>query len=203
MDNKEKFIIDDISIIWKEEIGKTADKVVVFSPYLTSPIAEEVLILNRTWLECDVYTLFEPEIFVTGASCLRTLRNLIEAGVTVFSLPNLHAKIVLVPDHFASVGSQNLTKGGTAHREATAITTNSEQVEAIQSSLRNWSSEGKAINVDMINDMDKEIEPLLNEYNKIKENFEYISDLIDQNECIRKVMRPTEEAEREFKDVML
>src|SRR4051812_20475419 len=98
----------DVCRRWKKE-SEQADRVVVLSPYLTHA-AEKIL--ETPGGRCEVYTVFQAENFVSGASSIHTLLKLKEHGCSLFHLPDLHAKIVLVPGQFASIGSQNLTRRG-------------------------------------------------------------------------------------------
>src|SRR5690606_20384957 len=99
---------------------------------------------------CEVHTIFEPEVFVTGASSIRTLKRLAVAGIPLFSLTDLHAKVIVVPGQFASIGSQNITAGGTTRLEANVATADAEKVDAIWREVKPWMKERKPITVEMI-----------------------------------------------------
>ena len=95
----------------KREVRGCPKHVLFLSPYLTSHTAETV-ISGATSEDAEIYTTFSAENFAVGASSLRTVRRILESGFDVYHLPRLHAKVVLT-NEFASVGSQNLTAGGT------------------------------------------------------------------------------------------
>ncbi|MES2771021.1 MAG: hypothetical protein V4623_03435 [Pseudomonadota bacterium] len=90
----------------------------VFSPYITSKTAENVL--SKVPCPAEIYTLFFTELFANGSSSVRTLRKLHEQGHALFDLPGLHAKIVHFPGSFASIGvvqnlrASRLASAGTA-----------------------------------------------------------------------------------------
>ena len=81
--------------------------------------------------------------------------------MAVYQLPNLHAKIVLIPDIFASIGSQNITKRGTLNREATSVFTRPEAVATIREAIRPWLDERQPISREMIDEMDAALPPLI------------------------------------------
>jgi hypothetical protein len=79
-------------------------------PYLTSRVSECVL---GVWARQNVHTVFEVELFASGASRLSPLRKVLAAGHQLFHVPRLRAKIVLDHNGFVSVGSRNLGRGCT------------------------------------------------------------------------------------------
>ena len=104
---------------WRSEIGRAPDGVVIVSPYLTSSTAESV-VSAASVTSAEVYTVFETELFVNGGSSISTVKKLVLAGYRLFHVSGLHAKMVIAGS-FASIGSQNLTRGGTTNRELTVL----------------------------------------------------------------------------------
>src|SRR5687767_5711142 len=83
---------------WTRASGSSAQTVLAFSPYVTSETAERVLYRHGDVKgRCTLYTLFDAEVFVNGSSTLGTLRRLLRAGVRLYALDDLHAKMVVVP----------------------------------------------------------------------------------------------------------
>jgi len=104
------YYLRNISRRWHTEIKKVDNgKVIILSPYLTSETAEAIL-RGSKFAECEIYTIFSVQNFVSGASSLKTLKCLYGRGCKLYHLPRLHAKIVMSPGHFATIGSQNLTR---------------------------------------------------------------------------------------------
>jgi phosphatidylserine/phosphatidylglycerophosphate/cardiolipin synthase-like enzyme len=103
---------------WKKEFSVEAERKLIFSPYVTSSTAESVVGQSGP---CEIHTEFSVELFASHASSLETLRLLMDRGHKLFHVTNLHAKVFLIPRQFASVGSQNLTLGGTTNREASVV----------------------------------------------------------------------------------
>ena len=101
-----------------EQIACAPKNVRIYSPYLTSDVAETV-IKAADQTTAQVFTTFKAETFATGGSFIETLRSVFDSQFQIFSVPDLHAKIVIT-DYAILIGSQNLTRGGTKNREATA-----------------------------------------------------------------------------------
>ena len=154
-----EFYFRNIARRWQREIAKANGPVLVFSPYLTSLTAETVL-KGVASDRCVIYTRFDAEDFASGGSSLHTLRHLCEKGCTVYAVPNLHAKVVIVPGKFASVGSQNLTLGGTRNREASAIFTQPIEVGHIEKLAESLSSSKRLITLEMIADLEQRLPPI-------------------------------------------
>jgi len=82
-----------------------ADEVVIVSPYITSNTAE-IVTSKVTPGKCDIYTLFKAELFINLSSSIKTLIRLKKRGCRIYSVPKLHAKIIITSNDFATVGSQ-------------------------------------------------------------------------------------------------
>lgn len=149
----------DISEHWqKQSLSATAASIKIFSPYITG---RQTLQLASRHPSAEVYTVFDAELFVAGASSLHELRALIEAEVAVYHLPDLHAKIVWIPDSFLSVGSQNLTNRGRQNREATVAIDHDPWMSDVEKELQLWLANRLAISIEMIDDMAEAVDPLL------------------------------------------
>ena len=102
------------------ENSQHCESATFISPYLTSKTAEEII--TRFEPESsDIYTVFTLENFASGASSINTVSKLMSSGHRVFHIPELHAKMVIAKN-FATIGSQNLTRGGSKNKEASYVT---------------------------------------------------------------------------------
>lgn len=132
--------------------------IVVVSPYLATPNAE----LAVAWADKEtavILTTFEVETFATGASDIRTVKRLVDAGFHVRGLHGLHAKIVLADDA-AIVGSQNLTNRGRRNKEATVLIRDREVVEGLRADLALWMQDSFRITLGMVADIERELDDL-------------------------------------------
>jgi len=150
--------LKNIARRWRREIAAPAEVKYVFSPYLTSRTAESVL---SDAGPCEIHTLFSAELFCSRASSLKTLKALMSAGHNVFHLPGLHAKIVLVPGAFASIGSQNLTHGGTRNKEASVAFNEPKAVRRVGELIGPWLADRIPVTAEMVTDMEALLEGII------------------------------------------
>ena len=129
----------------------------IFSPFVTSETAERVL--GHLGGNCELYTVFSPDNFVTGASSIGCLRKLAGKGCRIYHVEGLHAKVTLGGPEFATIGSQNLTAGGEQHKEMNVVLSSADQVSAIASAVEPWIAERVRVTLEDIELMEKLIRP--------------------------------------------
>ena len=93
---------------WMLDLTAEADEILAASPYVTE---------GRLFKKCDpkrahLYTAFTALSFISGASSLRILKELLSKGVAIYNVDFLHAKVVMINGEHFSLGSQNLTVRG-------------------------------------------------------------------------------------------
>ena len=169
-----KYYFRSIDRRWKAEISDGDEKVIILSPYITPNTAQKVLI-DATPSNCDIYTSVAIMNFVSGASSIDTLKYLKNRGFGLYSLKNIHAKIILIPNRFCSIGSQNLTYGGTKNKEATLVVTDPIEVEQIHAKVKNWKECSMEITDSQIQEISKRIPILKKKYEELQK-FTQISD---------------------------
>ena len=148
-------------------MARATHKVLVFSPYLTSETAELVLRAVPAAL-CEIYTTFCAETFASGGSSIRTLRLLVDESFAIYELDGLHAKIILISGHSVSIGSQNLTRGGTINKEATVFLTAPAEVARVEKALAPWIAAKTPITAEMIADMESRLPRLRKIFRKFR-----------------------------------
>jgi hypothetical protein len=144
---------------WRKELRKARLRVLVLSPYVTSPIAQLVLKCASPKI-CQIYTTFCDDTFASGASSLKTLKKLMQGGYSIYSLEGLHAKVVIVDHTFASIGSQNLTTMGASNLEATVAITNAGDIAAIADRIHPWLDKATLITGHMLADAEDRVRKL-------------------------------------------
>jgi hypothetical protein len=179
--------LSDVSRRWRKAV-EGSDRVLVLSPYLTSKTAEAIL--EATLGEhCEVYTVFQAENFVSGASSIHTLMKLQRHGCALYDLPDLHAKIILVPGHFASIGSQNVTRRGRQNKEATSIFTAEETELAISEMVEPWLEERLPITTEMIDEINLALHPLMAAMRKVQKACKALDEKVWEEERLRAAKR--------------
>jgi hypothetical protein len=168
---------------WKASIRDGA-RVLVFSPCLTSTTAEAVLDVLRG-KSCEIYTRFRTEDFASGASSIRTLARLHAAGFSLFEIPSQHAKIILVPGVFVSMGSQNLTRQGTLNREATVVFNDPNAVDQALAMVQPWLEQRRPITGGVIAELSDGIRPIMRLVRKAQRAAATLDEEIRTNEDAR------------------
>lgn len=163
---------------WGKEVSYTK-KLIILSPYVTSSTAEAIL-KNANANKCELYTLFSAELFINGGSSISTLINIKESGIKLYLLEKLHAKVFLIPGVFASIGSQNLTLGGTKNLESSVIIKNKEDLCKIEIHVSEWTKNRVEITLPMLIDMRDRITPLITRYKEIINDAYFIDKQINE-----------------------
>lgn len=146
-----------VEALWK--VATSAHRrAMVFSPFVTAPLADEVL-RHRAEAQFELYTSFSAKNFVARASCLDTLERL-SRYMDVFEVQGLHAKILLIPGHLATVGSQNLTQKGTTNKEATVVIADPPLVREVERGVSGWVGCRVKITPERIAEMRRRVESL-------------------------------------------
>lgn len=187
------FYLRSIDRRWKKEIASAEDAIIFLSPYLTSNTANLVLREANPKI-IQIYTVFSFQNFVSGSSSIKTLRQLKNKGIQLFHLEKLHAKVLIIDKKFASLGSQNLTFGGTRNKEASITISQAEQVIKLNKLVESWlvdaisiSDEMIAKAEDLVNSLQEKIAPILNEITCAEEQYWYELRLEEMQKRIPKV----------------
>ena len=141
---------------WRNELRQARQRVVVLSPYITSPLAELVLGCALPNI-CEIYTVLSVETFVVGASSIDTLIELQKRGYSLYELEGLHAKIVIVDESFASIGSQNLTQKGKSNLEASVAISEPGLVTEIANGIQPWLLGSRPITRQILADIEEKV----------------------------------------------
>ncbi len=146
-----------------------------------TPKTAESILSNSNISECEIYTVFSFHNFVSGASSLKTLKKLYQQGCRLYHLPRLHAKMVIAPGKFATIGSQNLTRNGVNNKESSMITYDQKEINQIEKALDSWLIQRQEINLNMIENIENQITILRRKLSLInREVRKEINDLEDE-----------------------
>jgi hypothetical protein len=194
------YYLRNISRRWHAEIKKVDKdgKVIIICPYLTSK-AEKIL--RGSNAKREVYTVFSVRNFVSGASSLKTLKKLYEQGCELYHLSHVHAKIIISPGKFATIGSQNVTRNGEKSKEATVIIFDKEEINKIEKMLNNWLPGNKPITWEMLKELEAQVISLRRRFNLINRelntDMKSLEEKIWANEKEREKEREKEKKERD------
>ena len=207
-----EYYLKSIDRRWKIEIKNATGRIIILSPYLTSKTAE--LILGSLEEEnCEIYTVFSVKNFASGASSLKTLKLLSQRGFPLYHLSRLHAKMIVIPDKFVSIGSQNLTKNGVRNKEASVVTYNSQEVERIETLLEKWLTQRHPITYEMLNEAEEKLLTLRRKFCSVQREADDLESEIWEKESKRikearlaketEELRKRQEEERKLEEARL
>ncbi|GFE71446.1 phospholipase D-like domain-containing protein [Chroococcus sp. FPU101] len=154
----EYYFSGDANIVerWKRELKQASGRVIVFSPYLTN-LALEVLTLIKDKENSEIYTRFDFDLFNQGSSSIKTLKTLLDLGFQIYELSKLHAKLIIIPDRFVSIGSQNLTTQGQYNLEANMVSTDKDDISWIKDLAGEWLINRKLITFERIKEFEEQL----------------------------------------------
>lgn len=168
-ENMPELYLKSIDRRWKKEIACAEKSIIFLSPYLT-PNTANLVFKNANPKITRLYTVFSFQNFVSGASSIKTLRQLKKNGMQIFHMKKLHAKVLIIDSKFASIGSQNLTFGGTRNREASVAILETKKIDALHKQVRAWIDKSVIISEEMISEaedlidsLNKKMQPIINE----------------------------------------
>ncbi|MED5803359.1 phospholipase D-like domain-containing protein [Gordonia sp. Z-3] len=133
-----------------EALRSATFDVFLSSPYLTKDVASELASCAKTSsAQWRLLTCLNPVAIAGGFLSTSGLRELLHTGVTVRSVPRLHAKSYLVDLRFGLVGSANLTFAGlglgTNSNAELSIVLDKSQVATARSELARWWDSSDAV----------------------------------------------------------
>ena len=198
---------NDLIKAWKRNLKKHGREngATIYSPYLSQTLPD---LLTGSLVDpekCAVYTTFNAEVFQSKASDIQYLKKLKERGISLYcfraSPHELHAKILIIPGRFVSIGSQNFTRKGAHNLEASIFIEgdNPEKIETINhvQSLMEAKSHGAhgrhIITLEMINDMIKQLKTVEKQCKERDQLLESITNSIFENENKREDERKRQE----------
>ncbi len=118
--------------------------------------------------QVKIFTLFSIENFVNGSSSIGTLKKLSDRGVELYHLENLHAKLVVVPSKFVSIGSQNLTNRGHHNLETTVVSNDEKAVSKALLEIQDWISAATFIEPEDIRLAFEKVDKLQKQYQVLR-----------------------------------
>ena len=146
---------------WLAELLPTCHDLYLASPYITvgglQPLLTE-LRRPRRRLSVTVLTCLDPMAVLTGALDLGALTTLLGLSsdthpVRLSHVPGLHAKVFIVDERNAVVGSGNLTRSGTQglNVELGVRVTTRTEVRAVTQKFQHWSAGRPPLTADDLN----------------------------------------------------
>ncbi len=91
---------------------KTEHRIRIISPFIQESMTRYLVDSMSKGINAQLITRFYREDFIKSVSSLTALKGLLKAGIDIYALKDLHAKLYLFDDNIAIIGSANFTGGG-------------------------------------------------------------------------------------------
>lgn len=141
---------------WSVMAKASTTPLTILSPFITGELLSS-LVAGKEGVR--IYTRFDVQLFASGASSIDQLAKLIADDHQVFRINDLHAKVVMDENSFATVGSQNLTTRGRLHNlELTVSLAGKVAREKVKARIEPWLADADPITPAMIANMRERIE---------------------------------------------
>jgi hypothetical protein len=111
-------ITDDIGSSLSRLVAQAADHVTLIAPFITQGALERLVARVDPSIPLSVFTRWRLDEILAGLSDLRILDTVrARTGSRLLLHPRLHAKVILIDDYVAVLGSSNITDSALAFRD--------------------------------------------------------------------------------------
>jgi len=144
----------DVYAEWRRRVSRATFSIRVFTPYLDRMLDR---LLQNSSLEPESISVVTDLSPTSGALDYRGqllgIRALLKRGVSVRSLPRLHAKVLVCDEHLATIGSQNFTSYGRQSKETTVAVSNVETGSQLSLTLAEWWAAAVPVDLELIEEL--------------------------------------------------
>jgi len=111
-------ITDNIGSSLSRLVAQATNRVTLIAPFITQGALERLVAEADSSIPLSVFNRWHLDEIVAGVSDLRVLDTVrARTGSRLFLHPHLHAKVILIDDSVAVLGSSNITDSGLAFRD--------------------------------------------------------------------------------------
>ncbi|MBR5579407.1 MAG: phosphatidylserine/phosphatidylglycerophosphate/cardiolipin synthase family protein, partial [Lachnospiraceae bacterium] len=97
----------------EELFNKSESSIQIVSPFLSVKTAEMLCkICKKRNINCTLVTRIYIKDLIDGVNSLKALKLLLEAGVEIYAIKGLHAKLYMFDEEYVIIGSANFTLAG-------------------------------------------------------------------------------------------
>jgi hypothetical protein len=180
------YIAGDVHEIWRSVINRATDKILVITPYFNNVLKEliesKLQSTNFESKNIKVLTRFLSELAWGNKEQLSVGIELIEMGVELRQLNNIHAKLLIVDKIYLVLGSQNFTNNGRIAKEASVSVLDMSKNRSYYNFLTSidlWWKEATPVKAELLRELSKKLEDLENSLNYLKEHRNNVSKIFD------------------------
>ncbi len=135
-----EFHAKDVFSRWQKLVWRARNSVTVYSPFLNETI-NELLESVASGVKIKIITRLDEDSLCGNGNAYQLkalLKAKCEQSASIFHLPGLHAKILLVDNEFVSIGSQNYTNRGRKNKEASFVSKSSFLNSKLLREIEEW-----------------------------------------------------------------
>ena len=93
--------------------NSTKTEIKIISPFVKLEMTQRLCeVVKNKKINCTVITRFYYDNLIKGVSDLEALEIMLDSGIKVYILKELHTKLYLFDDNCGLIGSANFTRGG-------------------------------------------------------------------------------------------
>ena len=171
------YIAGDVYEIWKSSIDHAKDEILVVTPYFNNVLKEliesKLKSSNFERKDIKILTRFSSELAWGNKEQLSVGIELIEMGVELRQLNNIHAKLLIVDETELVLGSQNFTNNGRKAREASASVryrSDNGNYDHFIKSIDDWWKAATPVKAKLLRELLQKLEDLENSLDFLKEH---------------------------------
>ena len=170
------YISGDIYSVWTSKIKKAESELLIVSPYFNKVL---VNLIQSSLLDKEnikILTRISSDTAWEDKNQLSAALKLVEMGVELRELPNLHAKLLIVDRSDLTLGSQNFTLNGRKAREASVSALSQLDNSKFIDSIYLWWEEATPIPSNLLSDLLKNQSKLFKSIKDMKKNADRVFD---------------------------
>jgi len=144
-------LASDVYPVWRTKVRAAEAEIAVFAPFMDRLLIS--LLSNNSDLPSSsigVVTSFNPDSLLEMPNHLKTIKRLLKKGIQVFRLDGLHAKVLLVDNTTAVIGSQNFTSYARRNREVSVSPLLPLNGTSVLKTLQDWRRQAQPVDEDYI-----------------------------------------------------
>jgi hypothetical protein len=150
MTTNETLRATDIHRDWKRAVSSASLSVRVFTPYFDRLLPQLLKGAKQRGLSVAVVTDLSPTGGQDYPAQLRAAKRLLELGISLKTLPRLHAKVLQVDRDMVGLGSQNFTTYARSSRETSIIPKARSNEARFLDQLDRWSQLASLVDLAMV-----------------------------------------------------
>jgi len=179
MINQKDFYAKDVYPKWKKLVLMASESIDIISPYVDGTVTHLLTSPKvNTLLKRRIYTRIDSETMFDKPYQIKALLICMEMGVEIYSIEELHAKILLIDDIKLSVGSQNFTSRGRKNKEATFMSTSSFINSEFLKTVIDWKVKATKVEKSYLEELNKGLSKFIPKVNSLRKKHQEEFELI-------------------------